>query len=204
MTDEAPAATPPSALKDRLIELSMELIAKRGWRDWALADLATESSTGLAAVYDLYPSKQAILVAFLRRIDRVMLTPAAGGEEGSARDRLFEVVMRRLDALAPYKAALRRLTAELPGDPLAAAALAVGLRRSAGWMLESAGIGQSGLIGLVRVKGLIGVYLATFRVWLADDQEDQGQTMAALDRYLARAELIMNSLPRKGRADSVG
>lgn len=204
MTDEAPAPAPTAALKDRLIDLAMELLAERGWREWALADLAAKSGAGLAAVYDLYPSKQAILIAFLRRIDRAMLAPAGGGEEGSARDRLFEVMMRRLDALGPYKAALRRLTAELPGDPLAAAALGLGLRRSAGWMLESAGIGQSGLIGLVRVKGLIGVYLATFRVWLSDESEDQGQTMAALDRYLARAELIMNSLPRKERRASVG
>ena len=57
-------------------------------------------------------------------------------------------------------------------------------------MLEAAGISASGPFGLLRTKGLLAVWLAALRVWLADDSNDLSRTMAALDRYLRRAERL--------------
>jgi hypothetical protein len=48
---------------------------------------------------------------------------------------------------------------------------------------------------MLRVKGLALAYLWTFRVFLDDDGEDLGRTMAALDRALARCESVAQSLP---------
>jgi hypothetical protein len=46
-------------------------------------------------------------------------------------------------------------------------------------------------------------YLATVRVWLGDDGADAAQTMAALDKYLRRAEALAELGPlgrRRGDA----
>ena len=56
------------------------------------------------------------------------------------------------------------------------------------WMLEGAGLSAAGITGALRVKVLLGVWTATVRVWLRDEDPDLGRTMAALDRNLRRAD----------------
>ena len=68
--------------------------------------------------------------------------------------------------------------------------------------LEAAGLGASGLHGLVRVQGLTLIYLDTLRVWLDDDSEDMGKTMATLDRRLGQADRTIATLCRRGRASA--
>ncbi len=102
---------------------------------------------------------------------------------GAARDRLFDVLMMRFDAMGEEKEALRRIAADLRRDPIASAPLARPLLQSMGWMLEAAGIDSSGIAGALRVRGLAFVWGAAFRVWL-EDGEDQSKTMAELDRRL--------------------
>ena len=45
-----------------------------------------------------------------------------------------------------------------------------------------------GLKGMVRVKGVAGVFLATARIWMQDDSNDLAATMKMLDQRMLRAE----------------
>ena len=104
------------------------------------------------------------------------------------RDRLFDLLMRRIDALQAHRAGVLALLRALPADPPTALLLALATRRSMRWMLEAAGIPTRGIHGELRVKGLVAVWLWTVRAWRADDNEDLAATMAALDAALRRAE----------------
>lgn len=66
-------------------------------------------------------------------------------------------------------------------------------------MLTAAGISAEGWSGLLRVQGLVTLWLATLRVWLKDESEDMSKTMAALDRNLRRAEGVLQRMPRRRR-----
>jgi hypothetical protein len=85
---------------------------------------------------------------------------------------VFDLLMRRFDALTPYRAAIEVLRRELPADPLAALAAGAGLLRSMRWMLEAAGISGEGIGGMVAVKLTAAAYLATARVWVRDESPD--------------------------------
>ena len=61
-------------------------------------------------------------------------------------------------------------------------------------MLEAAGISSSGIVGILRVKGLILIYMRSLKVWLNDDSQDLSETMATLDRDLARADRLLGML----------
>src|SRR3984957_20900639 len=103
---------PPSQAtpENRLIDAALALAARQGWRRTGLAEIAAEAGLKLHEAYALHRSKAAILAAFTRRIDREVLTGAPAAEEGeSVRDRLFDTLMRRYDALKPYKPALRAI-----------------------------------------------------------------------------------------------
>jgi len=179
----------PADLASRLIDAALALAAERGWRDVTLRDIAEAAGVGLAETHAVFPSRQAVLRGFARRIDaEVLASEEAGATEGGARDRLFDVLMRRFDALAPYKAGLANILADQLRDPLALGCGLCVLRRSMACMLEAADLSAAGLRGALRIKGLSAVYLAALRAWLRDDSEDHAKAMAALDRGLGRLD----------------
>ena len=187
------------------IDAALELAAVQGWRHASLLDIAAAAGLSLADLYQQYPSKAALLAGFLRRIDAVMLEGGPADSSESAKDRLFDVIMRRLDALAPHKLALRSILREGWRDP---ASLGPGALQpvwhSLEWMLTAAGIATDGLGGLMRRKGLALIYLDVLRVWLADDSDDMAKTMAALDRRLRQAEGFMQFCRGRGRRRAAG
>lgn len=127
-----------------------------------------------------------------------MLTdPPAPEADERPRDRLFDLLMRRFDALRPYKAALDVLRRELPGDPITALCAANALVRSMRWMLEAADIPVCGVRGAVAVRLATAAYLSAMRVWRSDDSADLARTMAALDARLRRVERWF--VPARGR-----
>jgi AcrR family transcriptional regulator len=185
--------------RKRVITVALALVAERGWRDLALADIAAAASLSLAELYALYPSKQAILDAFVRDVDMAVLGETKAAPEGPAKDRLFDVLMRRLDKLDPHKVALQRIAGDTARDPLQVLCGFARLDRSMAAMLEAAGISAGGVAGILRAKGLTAVYLTAMRAWLRDESEDKAKTMAALDRALGRAEFVAGGFRRPSR-----
>lgn len=187
-----------------IIDTAFGLAVERGWRDLSLADIAEAAGLPLTRLYALFPSKQAILDGFADRVDAAMLAEGMDALDTPARDRLFDVVMRRLDALQPHKEALGIILQDQLRDPLGACCGLGRLRRSMALTLEAAGFSTTGCRGILRVKGLTAIYLATLRIWLRDDSEDMARTMAYLDGQLARVDALIGRLksirPRRAAA----
>ena len=190
-------------LSRHIIDTAIKLAGEKGWRATTMADITTKGEISLAEISRVFPAKHDILKGFTRQIDEAVLSVGPEGDESeTVRDRLFDVMMRRFDALTPYRSSLESISRDLRNDPVAAAVHACALRRSLAWMLEAAGIPSDGIAGALRVKGLGVIYLMVFRVWLTDDSADLSRTMAALDSRLRQAEQFSNSLP--GLQDTAG
>lgn len=189
--------------KKRLIAAALALAARQGWRRASLAEIAAEAKLPLHEAYAFFRSKPAILAAFRRDIDVAVLAKAVPERDAgeAPRDRLFEVLMRRFEALQPHRPALKSILRDSLGHPAALCGLA-GLMRSMGWMLEAAGISVSGCRRRLTINLLSGLYLSVLRVFLDDDSADLGRTMAALDRRLRQGESLLGfatSLAGAGR-----
>ncbi len=176
--------------REKIVDALMGLAAERPWEEISLADVADRAGVTLAQFRDLFPSKGAVLGAFSRRIDRQVLEGGASAGE-SAKDRLFDVLMRRFDAMAPYKAALENINAWAMRDPLALPSLNQLALNSLRFMVEAAGLSSEAPLGALKLQGLALVWAHVFHIWLADDGADNSRTMAALDRELARGELLV-------------
>jgi AcrR family transcriptional regulator len=183
-------ATPIEDPRTRIIDAALTLAATRGWRRLSLAEIAGAAGVGVVDVYRLFRSKTAILQAFHRRVDETVL--AGGGADAEAgerpRDLVFDALMRRFDALAAHKDAIKAMAREAPSDPMTALCMAPGLLNAMAWTLETCGVPSGGWSGRLRVKLLLGVYLSVLRVWLADDSPDMSRTMSILDQRLRMAE----------------
>lgn len=190
----------PGDLDKAVIDAALGLAARKGWSGISLGEVAEAAGLPISAVHARFASRQAILGALMRRIDHEVLTTIdADPPEGGVRDRLFDVLMRRLEALEPYRDGLKAVARATVCDPLALVCGACQLRRSMAAMLEAAGLSSAGMAGVVRVKGLAAIYLAVFRAWLGDEAADRAHTMAVLDRSLRRAEGWVEFLGRARR-----
>ena len=188
----APNAPASPSTREAVIEATMRLASDRPWNDIELPDIAQEAGVSLADHRDLFPSKGAILGGFSRMIDRKVLEGTSDDLAGEpARERVFDVMMRRLDAMAPHKAALRRIVWALRFDPLSLAALNQAGLNSQRYMLASVGISTEGPLGLLKVQGAVIVLANTMETWLEDDDPVQAKTMARLDRELRRGERVI-------------
>jgi AcrR family transcriptional regulator len=179
-----------SEARDRVLDAFLGLIADRGYGNVSLSDVGEAAGLGRAELYRLYPDKLALVAGFMARIDGEVLagTPEATDPEETVRDRLFDMLMRRFDALKPHRTALNAIRRAGLRDPLMALVLGPSLMRSMAAMLEAAGVPARGVPGAVRQNALAAIYAAVSRVFDKDDSADLSKTMAALDSRLKTAE----------------
>jgi AcrR family transcriptional regulator len=175
--------------RDKAVDALMALAAEAPWGGITLSQVAGRAGLSLADLRAEFRSLEAVFAAFLDRIDQAMLSDLAPpAPDETVRDRIFDVVMKRFDALAPYKAAMRSLARGLGREPGLALWTLVRLTRTQRWVLEAAGGSARGLKGRAHARGLALVYGRVFAVWLEEDDPGLPRTMAALDRGLRRGE----------------
>jgi AcrR family transcriptional regulator len=179
----------------RVIDAFLTLLAEHDYAAVSLGMIAGRAGITLGELRTAFDGKTAILAAFARSIDRQVLDgidPQMADE--TPRERLFDVLMRRIDALVPHKAAIRTLNRALRADPaLALDWFPIALRTHL-WMLTAAEIDTAGLRGALAARGAVIAFGRVVRVWLDDEDPGMARTMAALDRELRRAESAMRRL----------
>jgi AcrR family transcriptional regulator len=180
---------PPLTDRDKIIEAFFALLAEQPFEDIGYADIAARAGVSLATLREEFGSKLPIVAAYLKEVDRKVLT---GGDadmvEEPPREQLFDVLMRRLEALAPHKAAVRSLMRSARRHPSLALALNGLAVRSQQWMLTAANIDAAGPRGMVRAQGVALLFAGVLRTFVDDEDEGLARTMAALDRALARGQ----------------
>lgn len=186
-------AKPQSSLQDKAVDALLALLEEREWSDIALPDVASKAGVSLAELRGAYPSKGAILAGFAKRIDQEVLKPAPEIEGQPPRERLFDVMMRRFQALKPYKPAIRSARRGLMTDPMAAGSWNKVEVNSAQWMLAAAGIKESGPYAAMKAQGLAVIFASVLGTFLDDNDPDLTRTMRELDKQLRRAERVVET-----------
>ncbi|MDQ0509681.1 TetR/AcrR family transcriptional regulator [Ancylobacter amanitiformis] len=190
------AATPSmEALREKALNGFLAVLAHRPFERIALGDVAAEAGLSLVELRGAFGSTFDLLAAFVRDTDRrVLAGPTDDMQDQPARDRLFDVLMRRLDVLAPHRPALRMLAESARRNPFFALALNRLAVRSQQWMLAAAKIDTAGFKGAVRAQGLALVFAWVLQTFLRDEDPGLAPTMAALDRELAKGERALGLL----------
>lgn len=175
--------------RDRAVDALLALAAQRPWEQIGLADIASHAGLSLKDLRASFPSKGAILGAFSRRIDLAVLAGNASDLASEPpRERVFDVLMRRFEALRPYRDALKSIRSGVASEPLTVAALNGSAVNSMQWMLAYAGISTDGLFGTAKAQGLALLYARAMNAFLDDEDPALAKTMKVLDQELRTAE----------------
>ena len=186
VNETQPSFTPP---RDRIIAAFMALLAEKSIERIDIAEVAKRAEVSLADLRGEFGTTLAILAAHMKDVDRAVLRGGDGDmAQEPPRERLFDVLMRRLEAHAPHREAVRSLLRSAARNPPLAVALNGLAVQSQQWMLAAAAIPSSGPKGMVQAQGLALLYASVLRTWLNDTDPGLARTMAALDSALARGQ----------------
>src|SRR5215831_16372549 len=146
---------PAGTNREKIVSAFLALLAERRIEEISFSDVAERAGLSLADCRGEFNALPAVLGAYVKDIDRRVL---AGGDADMAaeppRERLFDVLMRRLEALAPQRAAVRSMQ----------------------WMLTAADMDAGGPRGMLRAQGLALLYASVLRTWVDDEDPGQART----------------------------
>ena len=171
-TPETPSP-PTGSERDRIVAAFLALLAEKRFEEIDLAEIAGRAGVSLGAMRGEFRSKLCIYAAHVAAIDRAVLDGGEGDmAEEEPRERLFDVLMRRIEKLGPHKEAVRSMQ----------------------WMLTAADIHASGPRGMLRAQGLALIWARVLRTFVDDEDEGLARTMAELDRALGRGARLVGLL----------
>jgi AcrR family transcriptional regulator len=176
--------------RDKAKDALVALLMQHPFEEIGLAEVAGRAGLKLTALRAEFGSTLSIWAAHIKDVDnKVLSADTADMAEEPFRDRLFDVEMRRIEAMTPYREAVRSMMHSARRNPPLALALNALAVRSQVWMLEAAGIAASGPRGALRAQGAAIMFAKTVKAWLeADDEDASDKAMAELDKGLAKAE----------------
>lgn len=187
--DAATPLPPDAGDREKIIAAFLGLLAEKRFEQISLVEIAEAAGVSLAGFRDEFASPLAILAGHIKDIDRAVLAADFSDmADEPPRERLFDVLMRRLEILAPHREAIRSLIRSASRNPPLAMALNGLAVRSQQWMLTAAGIGAAGPRGMLRAQGLSLLFGSVLQTWINDDDPGLARTMAALDRALSRGQ----------------
>lgn len=169
-------------------EAALALCAEKSWVDVGLLSLCQEAGQSLSACAEAGITRLSVAEYLDQKFDRAMLEAVADIEaEAPSRDRLFDVIMARFDAMQDQRAAWVSILEADAQEPAASVARAARRLRTAAWALEAIGISTDSLKAAARVMGLARRLRKIEALWLKDDA-DLSKTMAGLDQTLRESE----------------
>ncbi len=188
------------SLKDRVADAALKRASLDGWDAITLANLADTVKEPFGSVVEAFPTTDRIAAHLFSRIDAAVLGAVQKVDNDERpRDRLFELLMMRFDALQEQRDGYAAILWSMQRRPLAVLMRVPGLLHSMALMLIASGIDASGMCGVARAHALAAAYTMVLRAWLKDDSADMAQTMSALDKGLDRLEQLQTMFVKPAR-----
>ena len=176
-----------ASVRRDLARAALATAASGAWRTLTLLDLAKAAGRPVSDFYgaSMGEAVDCVEEAFDRAISDSL---EALDASQSVRDRLFDLIMKRFEAMEPHRAAILAMEVGIDRDPILLAAQHQRHARCARWVLALAGLEADGMTGNARAQGLSVIIGQARAAWRSDDAGDFTKTMASLDKNLRRAE----------------
>jgi len=179
-------------LQTFIIDTALSLAGEVGWANVTLQKIGRETDLPEQKVKAIFSSEWNILEAFRTRTDlQIADRQIPDWSQRAPKDRLFEVLMERIDIIEPWKPGLASVASYGIKQPIRGLKLFIGLNKSMVTMLDYAQIRTDPAELPWQAHGLTAIYLLVLRRWFSDDSDDLGPTMAELNEKLIIADRFL-------------
>lgn len=178
-----------------LIDTTLSLAGELGWPSVTLQLIGKTANVPLSEVSAIFSSKWDILEAFRERTDLLLTAGKSANLSGqSAKDRLFDILMARIEIIEPWKAGIGSIARHAVAQPITGIRLFTSLNKSMECMIEHVNAKIQGPGKLIQSRGLTLIYLLVLRRWIRDHSSDLGPTMAELNERLISADQLISRI----------
>ena len=172
-------------LQEIILDKALEQAEVTSWEQLHLHTVAEALDITLDDIRQYFPQKDDLVEAWFDRADRVLLSKDHTEDflDLSLDERLFQVIVCWLDALAPHHRLTREMLAyKLEFCHIHLQALGImRISRTVQWFSEAAYHDSTGLQRIIDECALTTVYLTTFARWLFDDSANSRKSKDVLD-----------------------
>ena len=173
----------------KIAEVTLKLLSNKSWRILTLKEVKKKSKVKLFE--ELIKNKQELLNNVNSYFDYCLFLKIKNLEDSSHKDMLFEILMMRFDLLQDNRKAVLSVLKSFKYQPQELIFLLPQVLDSIVSILGYANISSKGIIGQIKIKGILLIYISTFFVWIKDANSSLEKTMTALDSYLDHAGKII-------------
>ena len=172
------------------LDKAFSVIAKDGWTNFSLLQFSKIQKIPIQDLKNFFRDKDHILDRFTKMIDYKVESNIDFEEmkNTSKKDNLFEFIMLRLEAMQPYKVALKNILSSAKEKPVILKRLSKNIVNSLDLYLELSSYYDDTFLDFFKKNAIFLIYSLTFKVWLTDESDDLSKTMAELDKFLSMAD----------------
>ena len=172
-----------------IAKTSLKILEKISWRKLLLEDVKKKSK--IKKFDKLIINKQDLLGKINNYFDYEFSKLSGNIEDSSNKDMLFEILMIRFDILQLNRNAIISIFNSFKKNPKELIFLLPSIIDSIILMVSYTKISSNGIVGQLKIKGILLIYIATFLVWIKDETSSLEKTMTSLDNYLNNANKIL-------------
>jgi AcrR family transcriptional regulator len=171
-------------VKDVLPPALLKVVAQDGFEAITVDAVARAAGVSGAAARAVVPDVYALLGLTVAWVgDQAAPVPPGG----SPKDQAFERIMARIDVLQKYRTGFAPLIRGVCADPRALVCVAGRVFSALGPGPVGPGFGQKQMVDHLLLSI---IYVCVLRIWMNDESQDLGKTMAELDHRLAQFDRL--------------
>ena len=172
-----------------IAKTTLKILDNKSWSSLSLIDV--KKKIRLKSFNRLIKNKKDLLNNLNNYFDHNLSLLSKNIDNSSKKDMLFEVLMMRFDILQENRKAIISIFTSLKKKPNELVLFLPQLLDSTVLMIKYSKISNKGIVGQLKTKGILIIYILTFLVWIKDESSSLEKTMISLDGYLDQAGKII-------------
>ena len=183
-------------IRAKIAILTLQYILLNKWESMSIEKISKKLIISKKKFSNLIKNKQDLLKNINHYFDDQILESSKLLDQSTSKDMIFEILMMRFDLLNKYRNSLIKIFNIFKKKPQEFVFLLPSFIESMILMSNISHIKIEGMIGNLKIKGLLIIYFSTFMIWIKDESASLDKTMMALDNYMIRAETLLKILKK--------
>ena len=183
-------------MRAKIAMVTLKYILFNRWETMSIEQISKKSKISKKKITHFIKNKHDLLKNINHYFDDKILESSKLLDQSTAKDMIFEILMMRFDLLNQHRRSLIKMFDIFKKKPQDFLFLLPSFIESMILMCNISNIKINGIIGNLKIKGLLIIYFSTFLIWTKDESASLDKTMTALDNYLIRANDLFRIFKR--------
>jgi len=184
-------------IKIKLSEAALLLLKTKPLSKISIKDICKKSKIDPMAAFSVVKEKKDVLFIINDYFDYEAFKNISKIKSSNTHDKILESLMIRFDVFNKHRLAVIKIFNYIVKKPDLIIFFIPLMIKSLTIILESSSVSSDGVLGNLKVEGLLIIYISIFLIWKKDKTPGLEKTMAALNSHLNRAEFFVNLFNNK-------